>query len=66
MLHPARRPLDPTELSWILEQKILGKIPIRMFPRPESPSQESIPPSLSEETVQEHVEPDRLKQSMGK
>jgi hypothetical protein len=29
-----RRPLEPSEVSWILEGKIRGTIPVRMFPRP--------------------------------
>jgi hypothetical protein len=28
-----RRPLEPSEISWIIEGKIRGTIPIRMFPR---------------------------------
>jgi hypothetical protein len=47
---PARRKLDPTELSWIIEGQMSGKYPIRMFPRPESPSSQVIP--LPEAKVQ--------------
>ncbi len=31
-----KRPLEPSEISWILEGKIRGTIPIRMFPHPGS------------------------------
>jgi hypothetical protein len=41
-MRSGRRPLDPSEVSWILEGKIRGTIPIRLFPRPceDPPDQE--------------------------
>lgn len=66
MRRPARRPLDPTELSWIIEQKILGIIPIRMFPPPESPSSQVIPLLGASEPASEEGEAEITKQSIGK
>jgi hypothetical protein len=53
---PARRPLDPTELSWIIELKILGKLPIRMFPPMESALPKAAPEKVADVPPPEEAE----------
>lgn len=66
MPRPARRPLDPTELSWILELKILGKLPIRMFPRLESASPPAVPDTIADAPVPDEADGEAQKHIAGK
>jgi len=63
---PARRPLDPTELSWILELKILGKLPIRMFSSPESPVSQVTPFPKADKQNSEDIESEEREQRQSK
>ena len=67
MRRPARRKLDPSEISWIIEGQISGKYPIRMFsltesdPQPETSGQhKDTPVPLRHESEHLHEDEKRI------